>query len=93
MRGAGVREARGAAYREVHAAAGKIEPRMARALKVAADRVRSRVPFRQIEEALWRRDARAARALLDAVDVEDAYLPSAEIVRGAVVTGGKVASR
>lgn len=80
----------GPEYRKIHTAADKIEPRLARALRVAAERVRSRIPFRQIEEALWRKDVRTVRALLAAVDVRDAYLPSSEIVREAVVTGGKV---
>jgi hypothetical protein len=80
-------------YRKIHAASNKIEPRMARALQVAADRVRARIPFRQIEDALMRKDKRGALALLAEVDVADAYLPSAEIVKEAVVTGGKVASK
>jgi hypothetical protein len=78
-------------YRKIHATSNKIEPRMARAIKVAADRVRERIPFREIEEAIWRKDLREVRALLGGIDVADAYEPSAEIVREAVVTGGKIA--
>jgi hypothetical protein len=65
---------------------------MARAIQVAADRIRERLPYARIEEALTKRDARSALATLEGFDMADAYLPSAEILKEAVVKGGKVAA-
>lgn len=79
-------------FRRVHGVSDRIELRMAKAVRVAADRVRERVPFRKIEEALSWNDLRAVTSILAEVDVADAYLPSAEIVREAFVKGGKVAA-
>jgi hypothetical protein len=78
-------------YRKIHAAGDKIEPRMARAVVLAADRVRERLPMRELERAIVRKDLRAFDDVLNAIDFPDAYLPSAEILKETVVRGGKVA--
>jgi hypothetical protein len=80
------------AYRPVHKASDKIEPRLARAFIVASERLRERIPFRQIEDALAAGDIRRANNILTRFPFEDAYLPSAEILKESVLKGAKIAS-
>jgi len=79
-------------YRAVHRASDRIEPRMAKAIALAAERLRSRLPLNKLEEALERKDLRAAGNIVSRIDFADAYLPSAEILKEAIVKGGKVAA-
>ena len=80
-------------YRAAHRAADKIEPRMARAVLVAATRLRSRIPISAIEDALESGDLRLAGDILTRVDFDDAYLPSSDIIKETVIKGGKIADR
>jgi hypothetical protein len=73
----------------VHPIADRVEPRVARALGQAFERMRSRVPVGQLERALARGDLRAAGVLIDAADFEDALEPAAQILADAVIRGGK----
>lgn len=79
-------------YRAVHRAADRIEPRMAKAIVLAAQRLRARLPLGKLEEALDRKDLRSAGNIVSRIDFADAYLPSAEILKEAIVKGGKVAA-
>lgn len=78
-------------YRAVHRASDKIEPRMARAIEIAATRLRERLPYRQLESAIERKDIRKANAILNQINFEDAFLPSAEILKESLIRGGKIA--
>jgi hypothetical protein len=81
------------AYTRLHKEADKIEPRMARAIRVASERLKERLPMKELEDALERMDYRAAANLIETIDFADAYLPSSEIVKDAVLRGGKIAEK
>jgi len=66
---------------------------MARAVLVAATRLRSRIPISAIEDALESGDLRLAGDILTRVDFDDAYLPSSDIIKETVIKGGKIADR
>jgi hypothetical protein len=78
-------------FRPIHRASDKIEPRMARAIQLASERLRSRIPLRKIEDALESKDTRRAYEIVSQFDFEDAYLPSSEILHETVIRGGKIA--
>ena len=80
-------------YRAIHRAADKIEPRMARAIRVASQRLKDKIPMAELEDALERGDYHAAGNLIETIDFADAYLPSAEIVKESVLRGGKIAAK
>jgi hypothetical protein len=65
---------------------------MAKAIVLAAQRLRARLPLGKLEEALDRKDLRSAGNIVSRIDFADAYLPSAEILKEAIVKGGKVAA-
>jgi hypothetical protein len=81
------------AYTALHTAEDKIEPRMARAIRLAAERLKQKLPMAELEDALERGDYRAAGELIERIDFADAYKPSAEIVRESVFRGGKIAAK
>lgn len=76
-------------YRNVHAAADKIEPRLARATVKAMDTVRTKVPVRAIAQALEKRDLQTVRRIIEELDIEDALVPSTNILTDAFNKGGK----
>jgi len=75
--------------RAIHREAEKIEQRMARALISAAERLRARLPIKELATA----DPRVAAAILSSLDIEDAYIPVAEIMKDAYMRGGKVTAK
>jgi len=81
------------AYTALHRAEDKIEPRMARAIRLAAERLREKIPMADLEDALERGDYHAAGDLIERIDFADAYLPSAEILKETVMRGGKIAAK
>jgi hypothetical protein len=78
-------------YRAVHRASDKIEPRMARAIELAAERLRSRLPMHELEDAIERKDLRHVNDIIAQFDFADAYVPSSEILQESVTRGGKIA--
>lgn len=78
--------------RPIHGASDNVEPRLARGFSLALQRLRERIPVAALERALAAGDVAAAAALIARVDVEDAFIPSGEIVADAVVRGGKIAA-
>lgn len=79
-------------YQPVHAEADKFEPRLARALDRAAERMRETMSINALAIAIAGKDVRAAMAQLPAAAVEDALRPVATITRDAVLRGGRVAA-
>jgi len=70
-------------------AADKIEARLARALVLAMQRLRSRIPLEALARAISGADVRAASTVVENFDIEDALEPSGEILRDAFMKGGK----
>jgi hypothetical protein len=84
---------RGRDYRAVHAAARKIEPRLARALERGLARLRGRASLAALARALAKEDVRGALALLLSPEaVRDALTPAGEIKRDAFARGRKMAA-
>jgi hypothetical protein len=81
-----------APYREIHKAGDAIEPRAARAFMLALARLRARVPVGEIADRIKAGDMRAVDEIITRLDIEDAFQPAAEIVRDAVLRGGKIAA-
>jgi hypothetical protein len=77
-------------YRAIHDAADKVEPRLARALVRHADRLRRRVPVRELVRAIELGDARRADAVLSDELFEDALEPSAAILADAFVRAAEL---
>ncbi len=74
--------------RVLRAQQSKMERRLVRAIALAVQRIRQRLPLETLAHALemgepW------AKALVDKIDIEDAYVPSTAILRDAFVRGGK----
>ena len=74
----------------INRAADRIEPRMARSVVKAAGVLRARVPVEALTEALEAGDVGEAARIMQAVDVEDAYVPVGRIIGDAVIVGGKI---
>ncbi len=74
----------------IHRAADRIEPRVARSVVKAAGVLRARVPVEALTEALEAGDVAEAARIMEAVDVEDAYVPMGRIIGDAVVVGGRI---
>jgi hypothetical protein len=70
--------------------ADKIEARLARALVLAMQRLRDRLPLEALERAVSAGDVRYASMVVDTIDVEDVLEPSGEILRDAFLKGGKL---
>ncbi len=76
--------------RAIHHAEDKIEPRLAKAIVLSVERLKSQIPFSQIEYALEQNDLRQVNKILSGVDFIDVCLPSAEIIFDSVIKGGKL---
>ena len=74
-------------------AADKIEARLARAIALAMQRLRSRIPLEVLARAISSADARMAANAIGLIDVEDVLKPSGEILRDAFMKGGKVGAQ
>lgn len=77
-------------YRALLAEARRFEPRLNRAFRRAALRLRERVSINALAMALAAKDARRALALLAIAEVKDALSPAGTIARDAVLRGGRV---
>ncbi len=80
-------------FRAVHEQADRIEPRLARALGKATDRMRSLIPFAPLAEAIAARDERGAARIIAEMDIEDTLVPSEQILRDAFLKGGKTIAK
>ncbi len=80
-------------FRAIHDQAGRVEPRLARAILKAADRMSSRVPSAALADAISLGDQRTSARLIELIDIEDALKPTEAILRDAFATGGKTIAR
>jgi hypothetical protein len=83
--------AKRAQFTAVHRVADRVEPRLARAMRAAVERIRSRVPLESLADAIADGHQHRAAALVEQIDIEDALQPSALIVRDAFARGEKLA--
>jgi len=80
-------------FRAVHEQADRIEPRLARAIEKANDRMSSRVPVAALADAIANRDPRTAARIVEEIAIEDALKPTEAILRDAYVKGGKTIAK
>jgi hypothetical protein len=69
----------------------RFEPRLKRAIKRAALKIRAGIDHRALARAIGDKDVRAALAALP--DVADAFEPMRGIIRDAVLRGGRVSEQ
>lgn len=71
--------------------ADRFEPRVARAIKRAAYKLRLNIRIDLLTIAIANKDVRAAMASLP--DISDSYTPVGDIIKDAVLRGGRVSEK
>ena len=77
-------------YADMHAAADRLEPRLARAFARAVERIRAGVSINDLAMAIAAKDAKRAQAIVSRAAIKDALGPAGAIVSDAVLKGGRV---
>lgn len=77
-------------YRATHAAADRLEPKLARAVYRGTQKLRDRLSINALAVAIAAKDVKRAMTLLGLESIEEALAPTADVVRGAVLRGGRI---
>lgn len=77
-------------FAATHAAAAGFEPRLSRAVRRAAEKLRAGLSINDLAMRLAAGDVKGALALLPVQSIESAFTPTQGIVRDAFARGGRV---
>jgi hypothetical protein len=77
-------------YKTIHAAADKLEPKLAGAFRRAVPRMRAKVRINELAAAIAAKDVKRAMKVLQGVEVAASLEPCGTVSRDAFMRGGRV---